>query len=234
MPRAGDSCPCLCVGRRLARVTCPAALDARRVASGGSVRAFALRQVGPGLGSPARWRLNPAWTAGFRGLRSFCGLRALAVLSRSMTWLADRGLTTATTRLACDPSPGPPCRVGACAFGSGGVSRPVEGLDNFGAVRTLRIGRPLASARTLRVRVSPARCGTPGAMRRGAVPRTMSSRAKSQTPSWSSPVDPSKRSNGGPDSSTPQAIARSLCIQATTMTVPGCFGPSAAYRMRRR
>ena len=71
-----------------------------------------------------------------------------------MPWLADRGLTTATTRLACDPSPGPPCRVGVFAVGRGGVSRPIEGLDSFGAVRALRIRRSRASARTLRVRVA--------------------------------------------------------------------------------
>jgi hypothetical protein len=47
--------------------------------------------------------------------------------------------------------PLPTLPFGAFAVGRGGVSRPIEGLDSFGAVRTLRMTRPLASAPTLRV-----------------------------------------------------------------------------------
>ena len=51
--------------------------------------------------------------------------------------------TPATDR---EPSPCPPCRCNFIGLGRGGVSRPIEGLDSFGAVRTLRMRRTPASA----------------------------------------------------------------------------------------
>ena len=142
-----------------------------------------LRRFGPPLRGGRSWRLRRERQGG-RGLVS----RAHARLNRSLNGRVRRALgqnclggtrlgrarnsprnahmpaTPATDR---EPSPRPPCRCYLVCLGRGGVSRPIEGLDSFGAIRTLRMRRTLASSADASRPRNSSNTGVPPCMRSG-------------------------------------------------------------------
>ena len=81
----------------------------------------------------------------FRGLRGFDSLRALATGPRLTSVVGGPGTFARNDPIRLRSEPLPTLPFDAFAFGRGGVSRPFEGLDSFGAVRTLRRRSSLAS-----------------------------------------------------------------------------------------
>ena len=90
----------------------------------------------------------------FRGLRGFDSLRALATGPRLTTVVGGPGASARNDPIRLRSEPLPTLPFDAFAFGRGGVSRPFEGLDSFGAVRTLRTrSSPASRADAMRPRI---------------------------------------------------------------------------------
>ena len=102
-----------------------------------------MRQAGQGLGSPACGPLKSAWTADFLG-RSMKLFRAtLADLARHLRIRATDAQRRGATACVSEPLPSLP--LATLFYGRHSVSRPIEGLDSHGAVRTLRTASWLAN-----------------------------------------------------------------------------------------
>jgi hypothetical protein len=116
---------------------------ARRCAAGVSGGLGRERQGGQGLVSRSHARLNLR----LDGLvRRACAKNCLGRTRAGRARGPPRNaLMPATPATDHEPSPCPPCRCYFIFCGRGGVSRPIEGLDSFGAVRTLRMRRTPAS-----------------------------------------------------------------------------------------
>ena len=139
-----------CLRRQVRSAAClrrcvPAALLARRCAPGVPGGVGRGRQGGQGLVTPAHGRLNPCLNGwGFRG-------RPLKIAPRNASGPRsaarhDQDANARDVPIRSVPSPCPPCRCFFVFFWDGGVSRPIEGLDSLGAVRTLRMARPRAGS----------------------------------------------------------------------------------------
>ena len=128
----------------------PAALCASRFRGWRSWGRRRGRQGGQGLGARSHATLNRGLDGRIRrALHQDCSCSSPLEFIRSLPGHAHMPATPATDRA---PSPCPPSRCCLTCLGTVSVSRPIEGLDSHGAVRTLRMRRPLARGRTRSVR----------------------------------------------------------------------------------